>query len=204
MSWMRSATPLLSLLLGLGLVGTGCQVNLDDDDDDDDTADDDTADDDTADDDTADDDTADDDTADDDTVFGAYQLGTAELGAAWDMWDGVEYYWETIGSNYTCDVGYITTGDRTDACTDCEFSFDVTYTVDYDNSTLDCYYSFAPGDGETVSLGYYYYTGYYGSVGLMLYYAAGYYGYGWYYWGFANVSGETLDYYYPYGYPTGP
>ncbi|MCK6526284.1 hypothetical protein L6R50_01555 [Myxococcota bacterium] len=57
---------MLSALLGLGLLGTACQVSGDDDDDD--AADDDAADDDTADDDTM----ADDDTADDDTFVPSY------------------------------------------------------------------------------------------------------------------------------------
>ncbi|MCK6530994.1 hypothetical protein L6R50_26690 [Myxococcota bacterium] len=170
----------------------------DDDASDDDVSDDDVSDDDTSDDDTfpPDDDVSDDDVSDDDTVLSIVQVGTADLApsATWANWNGEESYAEYLGAHQTCDIGYSTRGTRSDECEFCEFSFDVTYDVQYDDSTVDCYYYIAPGDGDTLSLGYYYYSGYYGTLGLLLYYAYG----GWYYWGFADVTGNTIDYWFPY------
>ncbi len=205
MKFSDSLFSVSALFLGLGLVGTGCRVEVNDDDDDDSVADDDdTSDDDdaTADDDTSDDDSvSDDDTwpdddsvSDDDTFVAILQDGYAMFSPSgtWDFWDGSETYNEWIGDDMTCDISYTTTGDRTDSCDFCEFTFDVDYLQDYDNSTGDCTYTYAPLDGDTYSFGYYNYYGY----GFMLYYIS-YGGYaGFYTWGYATVGADDITYYF--------
>ena len=155
-------------LMALAL-GTGCEITVEDDDT----------------------------FLDDDTFAGDYEFeiyGNALIGAYYDTWKGSEVYGERIFGEQVCDVGFSTYGSAAAvACDGCDFTFDVTYAQDYDDSTVDCEYTYAPYDDEVLTLGYYVDMTY----GPVVVYDTGAY---FEYFASAGFDGEMLEYAWTYSY----